>query len=216
MEINMDLLKIKDECRKNLNKYTIKAFLTIPPIDKPIILDAGCGTGVPSLALIELCNGSIYAVDPDQSSLNWFKEKITILNLKDRITIYNDTILNPSLFNFKFDLILAEGLLNVIGFEKGLQILINYLKNNGYLIIHDELKNDSNKRVYFKNSNLKLLHSFELNENVWLNEYFLCLKSKITNIRDEKLLETELNEINENINKPENLKSIYYVLKYEI
>jgi len=144
----MNLYEIKDECRKNLNKYTIKAFSIIPKIDKPIILDAGCGTGVPTLALSELCNGNIFAVDPNQPSINWLTEKVTTLKLNNRIKIFNDSILNPSLFNFKFDIILAEGLLNVIGFETGLQILINYLKNERYLIIHDEFKNDLQKRRY--------------------------------------------------------------------
>ncbi len=212
----MNLLEIKDECRKNLNKYTRKAFSMIPGIDKPIILDAGCGTGVPALALIEFCNGKIFAVDPDQSSINWFREKVTARKLNDRIIIINDSILNPSLFNFKFDIILAEGLLNVIGFEKGLQILVNYLKKERYLIIHDELKNDSQKRRYFKSNNLKLLHSFQLNEQVWLNEYFHCLKSKIELYENKNLLEIELKEVIENIQNPDNLKSIYYILKHEI
>ncbi len=211
----MDLFEIKDECRKNLNKYTSIAFSIIPKIDKPIILDAGCGTGVPTLSLIELCNGNIYAVDPDQYSIKWFKKKVAALKLKDRIKIFNDSILNPTLFNFKFDIILAEGLLNVIGFENGLQILINYLKNERYLIIHDEYKNDSKKRRYFKNNNLKLLHSFKLDENIWLNEYFYCLKSKIENLKDNQLFESELKAINENIRNLNNLKSIYYILKHE-
>lgn len=212
----MNLFKIRDECRKNLNKYTSKAFSIIPRIDKPIILDAGCGTGVPTLALFELCNGKIFAVDSDQSSINWFNQKVTALNLNDRIVILNDSILKPSLFNFKFDIILAEGLLNVIGFEKGMQILVNYLKKDRYLIIHDEFKNDLQKRRYFENNNLKLLHSFELDESVWLNEYFNCLKSKIEIIKDNQLFETELKEITDNIKNPNNLKSIYYILKYEI
>lgn len=212
----MNLFEIKDGCRENLNKYTRKAFSIIPKIDKPVILDAGCGTGVPSIALIELCNGSIYAVDPDRSSLNRFKEKIKALNLNDRIKTYNDSILNPSLFNFKFDIVLAEGLLNVTGFEKGLHALIHNLKINGYLIIHDEFKNDPNKKLYFTKNKLKLLHSFKLDENVWINEYFNCLKSRISCIEDKTIVEDEMKIINENINKSNNLKSIYYILQYEI
>lgn len=212
----MDLFEIKDECRANLNKYTDKAFLTIPQIYQPIILDAGCGTGVPTLSIIKLCNGNIFAVDPDRNSTNWLIKKATALKLKSRIKIMNDSILNPKLFNFKFDIILAEGLLNVIGFKKGLQILINYLKSERYLIIHDEYKNDSEKREYFKKNNLSLLNSFELDENVWLNEYFYCLKSKIENIKENHLFENELKLINENISNPNNLKSIYYILQHEI
>ena len=73
--MNLNAYEIRDKCRRNLNKYTIKAFLSIPKIDNPLILDMGCGTGVPTLALGEICNGNIYAVDSDNSCLFWFKEK---------------------------------------------------------------------------------------------------------------------------------------------
>lgn len=212
----MNLFEIKDECRKNLANYTCEAFSIIPKIDQPVILDAGCGTGVSSIAIIELCNGTVHAVDPDQSSLQWFQEKITALNLNDRVAIYHDSILNTSLFNFKFDIVLAEGLLNIIGFKKGLRTLIQCLKNNGYLIIHDELKNDSNKRLYFQKNNVKLLHSFELNEHVWLHEYFGCLKSKIMDLEDKNIVDVEMKSINANMNNSKNLRSIFYILKYEI
>ncbi|MBU1077916.1 MAG: class I SAM-dependent methyltransferase [Spirochaetes bacterium] len=211
----MNLYEIKDECRKNLNKYTIQAFSFIPKIEYPTILDIGCGTGVPSLSLIEICNGTIYAVDSDQLCLNWFKEKVTALNLNDRIKIFNESIFNPALFHFRFDIILAEGLLNVIGFKKGLPILINYLKHDGYLIIHDELKNDSEKRIIFEKSNLKLLNSFEIDKDVWLNEYFNCLEMKIKNINDDNQFENEIKEIYEHKSDSNNLYSIYYILQNE-
>lgn len=74
--MNRNPNEIKDHCRKNLSKYTIKAFSSVPQIDKPLILDMGCGTGVPALALLENCNGHIYAVDSDQSCLLWLTEKV--------------------------------------------------------------------------------------------------------------------------------------------
>jgi len=45
------------------------------------ILDAGWGTGVPTFAIFDLCDGMIYAVDTDQSSLNGFKEKFSSLHI---------------------------------------------------------------------------------------------------------------------------------------
>lgn len=38
-------------------KYTRKAFESIPEMDKPRILDIGCGTGMPTLELAKLSNG---------------------------------------------------------------------------------------------------------------------------------------------------------------
>ena len=36
--MNLNAYEIRDKCRGNLNKYTIKAFLSIPKIDNPLIL----------------------------------------------------------------------------------------------------------------------------------------------------------------------------------
>jgi len=89
------------------------------------------------------------------------------------------SILDPSLsLPRKTDITLAEGLLNIIGFENGMQKLIRYTKANGYLIIHDELKHDRKKRTFFEKEHLKLLGSFQLNPDVWWNDYYACLENQ--------------------------------------
>jgi 2-polyprenyl-3-methyl-5-hydroxy-6-metoxy-1,4-benzoquinol methylase len=45
----------RDSLRTNLNEYTRKAFQLIPRMEKPRILDVGCGSGVPT-------SGSIFFV----------------------------------------------------------------------------------------------------------------------------------------------------------
>jgi len=205
--------EIKDRCRKNLNAYTLKAFSCIPVIDNPVVLDMGCGTGVPTIALMENCNGIFYAVDSDASSLQWFKEKVTALNYTDRIQIIHASAYDSDLFSEQFDIIVAEGLLNVIGFEKGLSILLNYLKNDGYVLLHDELKNDTEKKELFKKYNLQVLTSFELNEEVWWNEYFSCLEKEISALENDSLCEDEKNEILHYKKNPALCRSIYYVLQ---
>lgn len=204
---------IKDDCRKNLINYTIDAFSVIPELTNPLILDAGCGTGQPSLSLMALCNGILYAVDTDKSALSYFYKKVIAFQLEDRIKIICDSILNPSLFNFKFDIILAEGILNIIGFKKGLQIFINILKDNGYIIIHDEVKNDSQKRLYFKENRLRLLHTFVIDEKAWWKEYFNCLEMKIKNSENKVIFQNEIKEITDYKNNPNNFRSIYYILQ---
>jgi len=208
-----DILKIKDECRENLSKYTLKAFSCIPEIENPVILDMGCGTGVPALALAQNCDGVIYAVDPDLSAINRLREKVFARNFTDRIKIFHDSVFNPHLFNIKFDIVIAEGLLNVTGFKEGLPLLLKYLKNDGYLIIHDELKDDNEKRLVFNSYNLKMIESFQLDEKIWWSEYFECLEKKIKNFNDDWQFATEIKEINECRTNPENYRSVYYILK---
>lgn len=208
----MNPYEIRDRCRRNLNQYTIEAFSLIPPIDKPLILDMGCGTGVPTLALMEISNGRIYAVDSDDSCLLWLNEKVKALNCADRIKVIHASAFDENLFDKKFDIVLAEGLLNVIGFETGLPVLIKHLKDIGYLIIHDECKFDGEKRALFKKYNLELLNSFVLDENVWWDAYYCCLEKSIRT-ENESLFEEERHEIMEFKKNPEIFRSRYYVLK---
>jgi len=212
--MNLSKYKIKDNCRKNLSKYTIKAFSSIPKINNPLILDMGCGTGVPILAIMEICNGFFYAVDSDESCLNLLKEKVTSLKYTNRINIINASIFDLDLFNVDFDIILADGLLNVIGFEKGMSVLLRYLKNFGYLVLHDELINVTKKGEIFKKNNLKLINSFELNEDIWWNEYYSCLEKSIEYFNNDAIFKSEINEILHFKKDPTLFKSIYYVLHY--
>lgn len=206
--------EIRDRCRSNLNKYTIKAFSSIPQIDKPLILDLGCGTGVPTLALMEISNGSVYAVDSDNSCLLWLEKKVRVLNCAERIKVIRASAFDEYLFDEKFDIVLAEGLLNVIGFETGLPVLIKHLKDIGYLIIHDEYKSDGEKRAIFKKYNLELLNSFVLGENVWWDGYYGCLEGLIIR-ENQELFAREVHEIIEFKKNPAIFRSIYYVLKKE-
>ncbi|MFC2121646.1 class I SAM-dependent methyltransferase, partial [Bacteroidota bacterium] len=87
--MDKEYFNIKDNCRKGLLKYLSKAISIIPIIDKPKILDVGCGSGVPTLLLADKFNGNITAVDSDKKSINKLAEKVKELNLSNRITIHN-------------------------------------------------------------------------------------------------------------------------------
>lgn len=208
--MNSNSYEVRDCCRRNLVRYTVKAFSLIPEMDRPTILDLGCGTGEPALALLGVCSGKIYAVDSDKACISRLREKVKASNYTDRIKVIHGSVFDQDRLRNKFDIVLAEGLLNMIGFETGLPLLIQFLKQSGYLIIHDELRNDAEKRILFSKYNLELLNSFELDENIWRNEYYACLE-RLTGNAEDASSQSVLNEINEFKKDPESCRSIYYI-----
>ncbi len=208
--------EIKDRCRKGLLKYLEKAISIIPKIEHPEILDMGCGTGVPTLFLLEKFNANITAIDFDAKSLNRLEEKAKELNLCKNVSILNSSFFEMNVEKNSFDLIIAEGFLNVVGFEKGFLKMLKLLKGNGFFIIHDEFKNQHSKTECIEHNNCRIVNSFRLNEQVWWNDYYQCLEKEIKSNRDKdilKLFESDLREINLFKKNPSRFNSIYLVIQ---
>ena len=70
------MVEIKDHFRERLNKYTRKALKMLPNLEKPRILDIGCGSGVPTIELAKLSNGEIIGIDIKQSLLDRLNRRI--------------------------------------------------------------------------------------------------------------------------------------------
>jgi len=215
-----DLVKqyfeIKDKCRKGLLKYLTKAISIIPIIENPRILDVGCGSGVPTLMIAEKFNGKITAVDTDTKSIDIFREKVENLNLANRVFLTVNSLFDIKVKNNQYDLILAEGLLNVIGFQKGFLRIVKLLKRKGFIIIHDEFQNQNEKIEFIKNNDCKILELFVLDEQIWWNDYFKCLEKEISSISNKELLnlfKSDLLEIKLFRKNPSNYISTYYIIE---
>ena len=211
-----EYFNIKDNCRKGLVKYLLKAISIIPAIEKPLIMDVGCGSGVPTLTLAEKYNGNLIAIDSDMESVNRLEEKIKELNLSERFILYNCSFFEMDLEENQFDIILAEGFLNAVGFQKGFLRLIKLLKNKRFLIIHDELQNYNKKIELIENNNCNILESFSLDNHVWWNDYYQCLEKEISFIKNKELLslfKTDLNEIELFNQDSSKFNSAYYVIE---
>lgn len=208
-----ELFAIKDRCRAGLTKYTLRAFAKLPEMRKPVVLDMGCGTGVPTLALLEATDGEFYAVDSDRASLEWLNEKGGSLPFHERLHIVHASAFDYDPGEVRFDVVLAEGFLNVVGFNEGLPLLMKLVKQRGFLILHDEVSDVAMKREAFQRFHCRLLDCFELDESAW-GAYYECLEGAIAEARERRLFEKEIREIGEYRRKPGRFCSMYYVLRH--
>jgi ubiquinone/menaquinone biosynthesis C-methylase UbiE len=212
----MNPFEIKDLCRGKLSRYLIQAISVLPRLNNPLILDMGCGSGVPTLILAEHFNSTIYAADTDEAALTRLEEKIRNSNLADRIIVMHRSVYDLDFADTCFDIIVAEGLLNIIGFEAGLSLADRFIKGNGYFIIHDEYAHPDEKAGIIQRSGYRLFHSFKLDEQVWWNDYYRCLEEKLESL-DQKttsaLFTNEMKEIRLYKEQPLLFRSAYYILK---
>jgi len=206
----------KDLLREALSKYTRKAFKMIGKLDKPRILDVGCGSGVPTMELARLSKAEIVGLDINQPLLDRLARKIEKAGLSDRVKTVKCSMLDMDFPDESFDIIWAEGSTFIIGFEKALKEWRRFLKPKGFLIAHEMTWShpDPPQEVYnywrgLAASGIRTVAEyleqipacgydvvgyFTLPEDAWWIEYFGPLESRIQELRlkyvnDSKALE---------------------------
>jgi cyclopropane fatty-acyl-phospholipid synthase-like methyltransferase len=134
------------------NASTARAFeMCERLVDRPEILDIGCGPGAQTLELARLSNGNITALDLYPNMLDRVKEAVKDNGLEDRIKTVQ---MDMKVMNFgpeTFDLIWSEGAIYFLGFENGLRTVRPLLKPGGYLVVSEAvwLKPDPPKEVLY-------------------------------------------------------------------
>lgn len=202
VEIHKDLLL--DDSK--IIEYTAKAFRMLPKLDKPRILDIGCGQGRSTLELARLSPGPITAIDIDQPSLDMLSKKAVEAGLSDRITIMNRSMFEMDFPNESFDIIWAEGSIFIIGFERGLKEWRRFLKPGGCLVVHEmvwlqpgpppEIR-DYWRKIYSGISGIPenlehisdcgydLIGHFALPDDIWWIAYYEPLEKRIEELREK-------------------------------
>ena len=211
----------KDRFRERLNKYTRRAFQMLPELDKPHILDIGCGSGVPTLELARLSDGPIIGLDIALSLLDKLAKKIEEAGLSDRVTTLKCSMFELDFPDESFDVIWAEGSIARIGFERGLKEWRRFLKPHGFLVVHDEITNITKKLEQISGCGYDLLGHFTLPEGTWWTEYYGPLEKRVNEMRikhaDEPQacleLDKEQREIDMFKQNPRRYSSVFFVMQ---
>jgi len=168
-----------DHFREVFSKYTIEAFRKLPKLEKPRILDIGCGSGVPTMELARLTDGKIIGIDIDQESLDRLSRKIEQEGLTDRVKAIKCSLINIKFPDNSFDIIWAEGSITSLGVEKSLRGWNRILKPKGFMVIHDEIKHFFKKRDKVVSCGYKMIEHFSLPEEAWWEEYYRPLEIRV-------------------------------------
>jgi ubiquinone/menaquinone biosynthesis C-methylase UbiE len=216
-----EFLTGKDAVRERLNKFTRKAFEMLPELDKPRILDVGCGSGVPTMELAKLSNGQITALDIDQTSVDRLSGKIEKAGLSGRIKAVRCSMFDMDFPEQSFDIIWAEGSIAVMGFQRGIGEWSKFLKPGGFLAVHDERGDIGEKLGQISTCGYDLLGYFKLDEQTWRKEYYAPLKKLGDQTRTKYadhpsallLLDKEQQELDVFKKNPARCCSVFFVMR---
>lgn len=104
--------------RSNLLKYTRQAFAVLPSINRPHVLDIGCGSGIPTLELARMCDGEITGIDIDEKALEELSSEADKTGLADRVKALKCSVKDMEFPGESFNIIWAEGSIFTVGFKK--------------------------------------------------------------------------------------------------
>ena len=223
MNLDEQFRRQKERIRKRLLEYTRKAFRMLPQMDKPRILDIGCGSGIPTLELAGLCKGEVIGIDIDQPALERLTRAIEKRGLTDRVRAIYCSLFEMDFNSESFDVVWSEGAIYAVGFERGLREWRRFLKPGGFMVVHDEQGNVKEKLEQILKSGYELLGHFLLGEEIWKIEYFAPLEKLISQYLtrgDYPGVLVELRKAQEELdifkNNPPRCCSVYFVMKKPI
>ena len=221
MDSRREFQDAKDRVRERLCKFTTKAFQMVPKMDRPRMLDVGCGSGEPTLKLAELGHGHAVGLDIDRDAIERFKRKITESGLSGRVEALSCSMSDMDFPKESFDIIWAEGSIDCIGFKRGLVEWGRLLKPGGCLAIHDHNRDLTQKLSDISTSGYELLGYFKLDEQTWKKEYFFPMQKLINETRSKcaddgdmlALLDREQQEINVFKTDPASCCSVFFIMR---
>lgn len=186
------------------NESTRRAFNAIPkPLNKPLILDIGCGPGVQTVELAKISNSKIIALDNHQAFLDKLMKTARDEGLVDNIVPKNMSMLDMDFDERTFDIIWSEGALYFMGFQNGLRRCHQLLKNNGYLAVSEivyislnppspvteffekvypDIKNIRDNIELIQNVGFHLISNFTLPESSWLDSYYKPMEEELSRL----------------------------------
>jgi ubiquinone/menaquinone biosynthesis C-methylase UbiE len=217
----MVVLEEIEQVRAGFLKYTRKAFLKLPQLENPRILDIGCGSGVPTIELAKLSGGEVTGIDIDQSCIDEFNRKIKEENLGNRVKALNLSLSEMKFPDETFDVIWSEGVVGNIGFETSLKDWRRLLKQDGYLVIHYQVSRVADVLSRIPQLGYSLVDTLLLPVDAWWAEFYEPIEEKMDTLLHKyrnntdalKLLnqcKTEMNMVKKN---PSNFSCAFYIMK---
>ncbi len=157
------------------------------------IADMGCGTGGQSVTLAQNTSAHITSYDNSEEMIETLQQRVRELGMQGRIEGVVASMDQIPFDGREFDVIWAEGSIYNIGFERGLNLWREYLRDGGYIAVSDmvwlrdnrpaeierylnqnvpEMESPSFKLRQIEEAGYTPVANFVLPHNCWVENYY--------------------------------------------
>jgi ubiquinone/menaquinone biosynthesis C-methylase UbiE len=155
----------------------------LPVMDRPRILDIGCGEGSPTLELARLSRGEVVGIDIDEASLSRLRERVKRSGLSDRITVRHASLFDSGLGDESFDILWEEGVLHLLDPSASFPECRRVLKPGGFLVMHEKLDWFEEVQEKLPGWGMALVDRHPLPRHFWWTHYGAPLEERIKKYR---------------------------------
>ncbi|MBN1301940.1 MAG: methyltransferase domain-containing protein [Melioribacteraceae bacterium] len=183
-------------------------------LNRPKILDVGCGNGKQTLDLLKISDGFITALDNHKPYIEELNEKIHAEKFSDRVVAEVGDMFSINYPENSFDLIWSEGAIYIMGLIPGLLEFKKFLAPGGFIAV-SEISWLTNQHSYearsywynayphmgsirtnieiINNCGYKLIDHFVMPESAWWDEFYKYLEVSLNKLKvkyknDEKAI----------------------------
>jgi SAM-dependent methyltransferase len=181
--MDIDCILGVEELRARLLRFTRRAYRLLPALDRPRILDIGCGQGLQTMELARLSGGAVVGIDIDLAALTILRRRIDETGTGDRITAQHVSLFDNPFGDSSFDVLWEEGVLHLLDASRSFAECRRLLGPGGHLVMHETLSWYDGIRKNRREAGFESVDRLLLPKRFWWTHYGAPLEERIRAFR---------------------------------
>jgi len=175
-----------DGLRDELLRFTRAAWRRLPDLERPRVLELGCGRGTVTLELCRLTDGEIVAIDIDDDALGELRRRVVEVGVGGaRLTIFHQSVLELGPPPRPFDLVWAEGVLHLVDLNRGLAACSRQLRSGGFLVSCETVGWHDQALHAFEAADFEVVERLPWPSQTWWTSYYRPLEERVRAVREQ-------------------------------